>query len=57
MLEGDLIFVNEHCIAKYLVSVLELIQVVETEFDNIFNAKMNQLIASFYFNNEIVEFD
>ena len=52
-----MIFVNEHCIAKYLVSVLELIQVVETEFDNIFNAKMNQLIASFYFNNEIVEFD
>ena len=53
MLEGDLIFANEHYIAKYLVSVLELIQAVETEFDNIFNAKMNQLIASFYFNNEL----
>ena len=54
MLEGNLIFVNEHYLQKYLVSVLELIKAIETEFYNVFNDQMNQLIASFYFNNEIL---
>lgn len=51
MINGDLIFVKDSDIAKYLGSVLELLVVIEEEFDRNFKEQMNMLIANYYFNN------
>lgn len=47
---GDLIFITEEMIAKYLGSILELIGAVEIEFNTMFRKEMHGLIANFYFN-------
>lgn len=49
VISGDLIFITDEMIAKYLGSVLELIGVVETEFNKVYKAEMHSLIANYYF--------
>lgn len=51
MINGDLIFIKDSDIAKYLGSVLELLIAIEKEFDRSFKEQMNMLIANYYFNN------
>ena len=51
MINGDLIFVKDSDVVKYLGSVLELLVVIEEEFDRNFKEQMNMLIANYYFNN------
>ena len=47
---GNLIFLTEEIIAKYLRSILELFSVVEKEVNCVFKNEIHGLIANFYFN-------
>lgn len=47
---GDLIFIKDGDVTKYLGSVLELLIAIEEEFDRSFKEQMNMLIANYYFN-------
>lgn len=50
MINGDLIFIKDGDVTKYLGSVLELLIAIEEEFDRSFKEQMNMLIANYYFN-------
>lgn len=50
MINGDMIFIKDSDVEKYLGSVLELLMVIEEEFDRNFKEQMNTLIANYYFN-------
>lgn len=50
IVSGDLIFLTEELIAKYLGSVLELVSAVEAEFNSFFMNEIHGVVANFYFN-------
>ena len=51
MINGNLVFIKDSDVDKYLGSTLELLLAIEEEFDRSFKEQMNMLIANYYFNN------
>ena len=52
MINGDLLFIKDEDVDKYLGSVLELLRAIEEEFDRSLKKQMNMLIANYYFNKK-----
>lgn len=52
MIKGDLIFIKDVDVDKYVGSVSEILIAIEEEFDRCFKKQMNMLIAKYYFNKK-----
>lgn len=52
MIKGDLIFIKDVDVDKYVGSVSEILIAIEEEFDRCFKEQMNMLIANYYFNKK-----
>lgn len=52
MIKGDLIFIKDVDVDKYVGSVSEILIAIEEEFDRCFKKQMNMLIANYYFNKK-----